>query len=210
MLLLAIFFMGLQLGATACAISCLPVMTPILLLNSEDKSGSLRVLYLYFGGKILAYTFISSLSFFGGSVFKTLLNPIYFTKLSGIFLILLGFYLLFSSFKQNKSCTSSCHPSLKYGYFGVGFLSSFSFCLPLASLITTSATASSFGSSVLFGIAFGFGVVIVPFLFFYFFIFKITTEVLSELSNYKKHIEIFSASLLIGVGVLIFLEILKL
>jgi len=76
-----LFIIGLQLGATACAISCLPVITPILLANNNEKTQSVMVLVQYFGGKIFAYTFISSLSFFGGSVFKTILNPLYFSQI---------------------------------------------------------------------------------------------------------------------------------
>jgi cytochrome c biogenesis protein CcdA len=70
--------------------------------------------------------------------------------------------------------------------------------------------SSNFLTSLLYGFSFGIGVVIVPFLLFYFFIFNITSGILLELKNYKKHIEIFSASLLILVGVLVFLERLKL
>jgi len=44
MLFFAIFITGLQLGATACALSCLPIMTPILLGGIEDKNRALSVL----------------------------------------------------------------------------------------------------------------------------------------------------------------------
>lgn len=211
MLFIAIFLTGLQLGATACAISCMPVMTPILLSNSEDKRATLKILYLYFGGKILAYVCIASLSFFGANLFKNLIQPtIPFSKIGAIFIVSLGIFLLYKSMFQTKSCTTSCHSSLKFGYMGIGFFSSFAFCLPVGMLIATSAMSSTFITSVLYGISFGMGVVVVPFLLFYFLIFKITTGILVELSNYKKQIEIFSASLLIVVGVLVFFEMLKL
>lgn len=211
MVSLAIFLTGLQLGATACAISCMPVMTPILLSNREDKSGALRILFAYFSGKILAYTFISSLSFFGANLFKNLISPtIPFSKIGAIFIVALGLFLLYKSIFQTQSCTRSCQSSLGFGYIGIGFFSSFAFCLPVGMLIATSAMSSTFFASLLYGISFGIGVVIIPFLLFYFFIFRITSGILSELKQYKKHIEIFSASILILVGVLIFFEQLKL
>lgn len=210
MLFITIFFMGLQLGATSCAISCLPVMTPILLANSEGKNKSVVILFQYFGGKILAYTFIGTISFFGGSIFKTLLTPIYFSKIAGIFLLFLGIFLLYRSLSSSNTCASNCHSSLKYGYFGIGFFSSFSFCLPLSTLIATSAVASSFVTSIFLGISFGLGVVIVPFLFFYFFIFKITSEILINLQKYTRTIQIFSSSIIIFIGIMVFFEILKL
>lgn len=205
-----IFLTGLQLGATACAISCLPVMTPILLSNSEDKSVALRILFAYFGGKILAYAFISSLSFFGANLFKNLISPtIPFSKIGAIFIVVLGLFLLYKSIYQIQSCANSCQSSLGFGYFGIGFFSSFAFCLPVGMLIATSAMSSTFLVSLFYGIFFGIGVVFIPFLLFYFFIFHITSGVLSELKQYKKHIEIFSSSLLIFVGILLFMKILS-
>lgn len=203
--------MGLQLGATACAISCMPIITPILLSQKDDKKTAFGVLFQYFIGKIVAYAFISSLSFFGANLFKNIISPtIPFSKIGAIFIISLGLFLLYTSIFQTKSCTTSCHSSLNLGYIGIGFFSSFSFCLPVGMLITTSAMSSNFLTSLLYGFSFGIGVIIVPFLLFYFFIFNITSGILLELKNYKKHIEIFSASLLILVGVLVFLERLKL
>lgn len=205
----AIFIMGLQLGATACAISCLPIMTPILLNGINDKRRALFVLSQYFSGKLLAYVSISIVSFLGVNLFKDSLD-IPFAKIGAIFIIILGSLMLHKGIYQNNSCKSSCDTSLKYGYFGVGFFSSFSFCLPVGTLIATSSLSSSLLDSLVYGLSFGLGVVIFPFLFFYFFIFQITSNILIELKAHKKHIEIFSALMLITVGVLIYLGILKL
>ncbi|TQV61822.1 MAG: sulfite exporter TauE/SafE family protein [Sulfurovum sp.] len=211
MLFFAIFITGLQLGATACALSCLPIMTPILLGGIEDKNRALSVLWRYFSGKILAYIVISMVAFFSIDLFKERFSKdISFSKVGAIFIILLAILMLYHTLYKNDSCKSSCNTSLKYGYFGVGFFSSFSFCLPVGTLIATSSLSSSLFYSFMYGLSFGLGVVIVPFLFFYFFIFQITSNILLELKSHKKHIEIFSALLLMVIGIFIFLDYFKL
>jgi thiol:disulfide interchange protein DsbD len=211
LLFLAIFAMGLQLGATACAISCMPIMTPILLSNASNKQDGISILMRYFSGKILAYTAISSVAFFGADIVKKYIqDDLIFTKIGAIIIVALGLYTLYVALFANRSCSSKCRASSKFGFFGIGFFSSFSFCLPVGSLIATSALSGSFLTSLLYGVSFGLGVVIIPFLFFYFFIFKITSTIVAELSKFKKEIEIFSALLLISVGGLIYFEIIKL
>jgi len=207
----AIFVMGLQLGATACAISCMPIMTPILLGSASSKQEGLSILMRYFSGKILAYTIISSVAFFGADIVKQhIQDDLIFTKIGAIVIVVVGIHSLYLALFSNKTCSADCTSSSKLGYFGIGFFSSFSFCLPVGSLIATSALSSSFLTSLLYGISFGLGVVIVPFLFFYFFIFKITSAIITELSKFKKKIQIFSAFLLILVGGLIYFEVIRL
>ncbi|GEM_PF-1257639 len=207
----AIFIMGLQLGATACAISCMPIMTPILLGNASNKQDGISILMQYFSGKILAYTAISSIAFFGADIVKKYIqDDLIFTKIGAIVIVALGLYTLYIALFANRSCSSKCTTSSKIGFFGIGFFSSFSFCLPVGSLIATSALSGSLLTSLLYGVSFGLGVVIIPFLFFYFFIFKITSTIVTELSKFKKEIELFSALLLISVGGLIYFEVIKL
>lgn len=203
--------MGLQLGATACAISCMPIMTPILLGNASNKQDGISILIKYFSGKVLAYTTISSIAFLGTDVVKKYIqNDFAIIKFGSIIIVIIGIYSLYLALFSNKSCSDKCTTTSKLGFFGIGFFSSFSFCLPVSSLVTASAMGGSFLASFLYGMAFGFGVIIIPFLFFYFFIFKITSTIIVELSKYNKEIKIFSALLLILVGGLIYFEIIRL
>jgi thiol:disulfide interchange protein DsbD len=212
MIFIATFFLGLQLGATACAISCMPVLAPILLNKSDNKLQSLGVLYKFFSAKIVAYTLISSLAFFGSAFIKNNIQSIQINKFLGVVIILLGIVLLIKSIQNKTSCKTSCTDSTfdKSSYFLIGFFSSFSFCVPLLSLVTISASSSSFEYSLFYGISFGLGVVTIPFLFFYLFIYQISSHILKELSSHKTKIEFFASSILILVGFLIFFELLKL
>jgi len=199
---IGIFVLGLQLGATTCAISCMPIMTPILLSNANNKKQTLEILLQYFSAKIVAYTFISVISFFSASIIKIVMDDHEsFIKIAGIFIVTVGVTLLYKSLFTKQNCSSGCNVSSKYGYLGIGFFSSFSFCFPLVSLVTISGSTDLFVNSILYGLSFGFGVVIVPFLLLYFFIYKITSSFLTEFLEHKKAIGIFSQLFLIVIGI---------
>ncbi len=70
-----LFLVGFQLGATACALSCLPIVTPILISNSNyTNNKSFYILLQYFSGKLIAYTSISILAFFSSQFIKNSLT----------------------------------------------------------------------------------------------------------------------------------------
>lgn len=212
MIFLTIFFMGLQLGATACAISCMPVMSPVLLANGENKSKTLKILIQFFGAKIVAYTSIAVLAFFGAGLIKSMIENSFFSQILGISIILLGSWLFFTALGVKKSCIEDCTNSniSTLGYLGIGFFSSFSFCAPTISLMLLSSTTVDLSISLLYGIFFGLGVVLIPFLFFYLFVFKISSSIAMQLVKYKKHIEIFASLLLVIIGFLVYYQYLKL
>ena len=89
------------------------------------------------------------------------------------------------------------------GLFGIGALVSISPCVPLLTLITISANGSSYLQALGFGIAFGLGAVLVPFVFYGFFLSNIFKGLLLEFKTYAKKIQIFAALLLVIVGILV-------
>lgn len=199
---IGIFFLGLQLGATACAISCLPIMTPIFLSGTSSNKQTVAMLLEYFSAKIVAYTLIAIISYLSGSIVKTIINNHQvFIQIAGVFIITVGVTLLYKSLFTKKSCSLGCGSSSKFGYFGIGFFSSFSFCFPVSSLVTISASTDLLINSIFYGLSFGLGVVVVPFLLLYFFIYKITSTFLTEFLQHKKSIEIFSQLFLILIGI---------
>jgi len=204
MIELSLLIIGMQFGATACALSCLPVMTPILLLSNDNKSKALYTLFSYFSGKLLAYITIALIAYFLGTVINTFLKDVPMDKAAALFIFTLGIYFFIKAFQKDASCSSNCSNNVRYGYFFVGYFSSFSFCLPLATLITTAIAANSLLDSSLYGLFFGLGVIFFPFLLLYFFIFKITTEIKQNLFKYKIYIEGFSSIVLISLGILIY------
>ena len=148
MIFLTIFFMGLQLGATACAISCMPVMSPILLANGENKSKTLKIIVQFFGAKVAAYTLIAILAFFGANLIKSIIENSFFSQILGIFIIILGSWFFFTALIAKRSCIRECINSKipTLGYLGIGFFSSFNYCAPLMSLVLPSSATPDFST----------------------------------------------------------------
>ncbi|WP_294895291.1 hypothetical protein, partial [Sulfuricurvum sp. RIFOXYD12_FULL_44_77] len=53
--LLSLFIVALSYGATACMLTCMPLLSPILLANSATRQQSLRVLLPISLGRISGY-----------------------------------------------------------------------------------------------------------------------------------------------------------
>ncbi|NLO18178.1 MAG: hypothetical protein GX118_08325, partial [Arcobacter butzleri] len=143
-------------------------------------------------------------SFFGSILIQNITTNFNINKLLGLVMVLLGLIILYKLFFNTSTCKNNCSTKYSYkSYYLIGFLSSFNFCIPLISLISISSFSPSFMDSFLYGLFFGFGVVIIPFLFFYFFIFSIGSHIISIFYKYKKHIESLSAFVFILSGALI-------
>lgn len=210
MIFLSLFFLGVQLGATSCALSCLPIITPILLSAAQNKNQALQILGQYFGAKVLAYTLIGLVAYFGLALIKNALGVFPIRTIGAIILILTALMILYDALIKEQKCQTSCHSQKYSNYFWLGFFSSFNLCLPIISLISISAMSHSFWISLSYGFIFGLGVVSIPIVFFYFFVFRITSTLLEELHTHKKTIKITSALLLMIVGVLVFFGIINL
>jgi cytochrome c-type biogenesis protein len=206
--LFSVFVLGLSYGSTACMFSCMPFLTPLLVNSSNSMKQSFGVVFPFSVGRIFTYTLISVFAFSSAVFVKALLNDnAVFQVILGIFTILMGVYMLYGIFyKENKSCSSSGGNNTQtsmLGLFGIGALVSISPCVPLLTLITISANGSSYLQAVGFGVAFGLGAVLVPFVFYGFFLSNIFKGLLIEFKNYAKKIQIVASLLLVIVGILV-------
>lgn len=205
----SLFIIGLSYGATACMLSCMPFLTPLLVSNSNTVKQSVGIILPFSLGRIFTYTIIAVLALSSATFLKALLNDnTKFQLILGIFTLFMGFTMVYRIFKNKKSC--STNPSMqnssiqsKFGLFGIGALISINPCTPLLTLIALSANSTSFVHAVGMGISFGLGAVLVPFLFYGFFLSTVIRGLLIEFKSYAKIIEIMAAVLLIVVGVLI-------
>lgn len=209
---LSLFIFGLQLGATACAISCMPLLSPILLANSQDKKKAISILTLFFSSKVFAYGVIAMLAFFGTALVKSFVESVPINQILSLFVMGVALVIFKNVLSQKGECKSACSMGKISGgnYALMGFFSSFTICLPLSSLLLLSASSSSIFNSFSYGITFGLGAVLVPFLIFYFIIFRVNNEVVAQFKKYKKQIEIFAALLLFVVGIALYMEYLVL
>ncbi|WP_428738581.1 sulfite exporter TauE/SafE family protein [Sulfurimonas sp.] len=206
--LFSVFLLGLSYGSTACMFSCMPFLTPLLVNNSNSMRQSFGVVFPFSMGRVFTYTLISVFAFSSAVFVKALLNDNAVFQISlGVFTILMGSYMLYGLFyKEKNSCASSDvkkTPTSMLGFFGIGALVSISPCVPLLTLITISANGTSYFEAVGFGIAFGLGAVLVPFVFYGFFLSNIFKGLLVEFKSYAKKIQIVASLFLVIVGILV-------
>ncbi len=206
----SLFILGVSYGSTACMFSCMPFLAPLLVNNSGSVKQSFSVVLPFSLGRIFTYTLISIAALSSASFIKALLDDnSMFQMVLGIFTLFMGSYMLYTTLKkQNKSCSTSTLIPKKFttstfGLFGIGALVSINPCVPLLTLITISANSTSLADAIGIGIAFGLGAVLVPFVFYGFFLSNVIKGLLVEFKAYTKIIEITASLLLIVVGILI-------
>ena len=205
--LFSLFLIALSYGATACMLSCMPILSPILLANSATRQEGLRVLIPITAGRISGYTLLAVIAFSGSIFVQSLLkDKTLMGYILGSVTLLLALKQLLTIRKKQTCCNQTAQPSKSTHatLFMTGLLLSMSICAPVATMMTLSATAPSLGWAVLYGLFFGLGATL---LWFFFFSVVLTTaikESLNHLSRYRHTIEIMASILLACVGILIF------
>jgi len=133
----------------------------------------------------------------------------YFRITLGIVTILMSIYLFYKIFNEYKySCKSlRLISKLKsksiFGYFLMGALVTLNPCVPVLTLITFSANTTNYAEAISYGLFFGLGAVIIMYIFYTLIFSNILRGLIEPFKNYKKYIEIFSASILFITGFLL-------
>jgi hypothetical protein len=184
----------------------MPLLSPILLANSATRQQSLRVLLPISLGRISGYIFLSLIAYLGATMIKTLISD---TELIGYLLgsvtLILAGRLWFSLRVSASCCSSSLNtPQGNMALFMTGMFLSMSICAPVITMMTLSATSTSIGWAIAYGLAFGLGATLLWFLFFSVVLTAILKESLSHLSNYRNILQHAAPLILAGVGIAIF------
>ncbi|MFZ2890532.1 sulfite exporter TauE/SafE family protein, partial [Sulfuricurvum sp.] len=190
-LLLSLFIVALSYGATACMLTCMPLLSPILLANSGTRQQSLRVLLPISLGRISGYIFLSLVAYAGASMVKSIISD---TTLIGYLLgsitIILAGRLWFSLKASSSCCSTSPHtPQGQIPLFITGALLSMSICAPVITMMTLSAAADSLTWAIAYGVVFGLGATLLWFLFFSVILTQILKESLTHLSRYRNFLQ---------------------
>jgi len=208
--LFSLFLIGLTSGATACMFSCMPFLTPLLMTHSKDVKHSTQIVLPFSLGRIFSYTLIAMAASLSSALVKSILDDNrVFQVILGTLTIGMGIFLLVRTLSnRSKRChTSRCHSQNvqgSLGIFGIGVLVSLNPCAPILTLVALSANTTMWTTAVSYGIAFGLGAVLVPFLFYTMILGTIVQGILEQFRKYIKYIEIFAASLLIIIGMMVF------
>lgn len=204
--LFSLFIVALSYGATACMLTCMPLLSPILLANSATRQQSLKVLLPISMGRLFGYIFLSIVAYAGASMVKSIISD---TELIGYLLgsvtLILAARLWFSLKASSSCCSASTHsPQGQIPLFITGALLSMSICAPVITMMTLSAASHSLLWAIAYGAVFGLGATLLWFLFFSVVLTQILKESLTHLSRYRNFLQHAAPLLLAGVGIAIF------
>lgn len=209
--LFSLFLIGLSSGATVCMFSCMPFLAPLLINRSKNLKDSSQIVLPFSLGRIFSYTSIAMIASSSSVLVKNILNDqILFQVVLGTLTILMGIFLIVRTL---RNASQSCSSSYAYteqrvkgviGIFGIGVLVSLNPCAPIVTLIALSANTTMLTTAAGYGISFGLGAVLVPFVFYTFILGTVIQGLLEQFKKYTKLIEIFAASILIITGIMVF------
>ncbi|MEA3290444.1 MAG: sulfite exporter TauE/SafE family protein [Campylobacterota bacterium] len=203
--------MGLTFGATACMLSCMPFLSPILVNKSNSVKESMGVMISFSLGRIFTYVIIAVIASSSSVLVKNLIDDNFiYTYILGTSTVLLGVYMIYNSIKGKKACgihkphnNKQKKDISKLGYFSLGATISINLCAPILTLISLSGNTTTIFSAIGLGLSFGIGAVMFTLFFYGFFLSTLIRGILEQFTNYKKAVEISASLLLISVGVLI-------
>lgn len=207
MSLVSLFIVALSYGATACMLSCMPLLSPILLSNSSTRHASLRLLLPITAGRITGYTLLSVIAFVGSTLIQSLIqDKVLMGYLLGSLTLFLAFRLWNRVHTASACCSTSPQPKSqgKIALFTTGILLSMSLCAPVATMMTLSAATSSLGWAILYGLVFGLGATLLWFFFFSIVMTAVLKESLHHLKPYRRIVETIAPFILAAVGIAIF------
>ena len=205
----SLFIVGLSYGATACLLSCMPLLSPILLANSRSLNHAMGVVLPFSFGRVMSYIAMAMFASVSAVQVRSIIdNPVIAQTVLGTATLAVAILIIYRSFNKNShSCTGSHTTYSKggaIGYFGMGLAISLNPCMPVLTLIATAANTTSISSAILMGLSFGLGAIFATLLFYGFLISSIAREIISQFKEYHHLIERSAGLLLALTAVFVF------
>jgi len=205
----SLFLIGLSYGATACMLSCMPFLSPILLANSRSIRHAMGVVLPFSIGRVISYVLMAMLASISMLQVKNIIdNPVISQTILGSATMIIAIVMFYRSYKESAShCSSSTSKTSKtsiISYFTMGLAISLNPCAPIMTLIATAANSSSIDNAAFMGFSFGLGAIAASLLFYGFLISSIAREIIEQFRHYKRVIERIAALLLAMVAVSVF------
>lgn len=206
----SLFLIGLSYGATACMLSCMPFLSPILLANSRSVSHAMAVVLPFSIGRVVSYMLMAMLASVSILQIKSIIdNPAISQVILGSATMTIAVVMFYRTYTENSShgCSSSKPTSSKTSmasYFTMGLAISLNPCAPIMTLIAAAANSSSLSNAAFMGLSFGLGAIGATLLFYGFLISSVAREIVTQFGQHKKHIERIASLLLAIVAVSVF------
>ena len=205
----SLFLIGLSYGATACMLSCMPFLSPILLANSRSVSHAMAVVVPFSIGRVVSYMLMAMLASVSMTQVKGIINnPAIFQVIFCSATMIIAIVMFYRSYQDRPSSCSSSKPTDSKtsiaGYFTMGLAISLNPCAPILTLITAAANSTSITNAAFMGLSFGLGAIGATLLFYGFLISSVAREIVTQFGHHKKTIERIAALLLGLVAISVF------
>jgi cytochrome c-type biogenesis protein len=159
---LSVLLLGLSLGMTACAVTCMPFIGTWAFGRAESQSGAWRDTISFLGGRLLAYTLLGGIAGGMGAWFVRQLAAGIGNVVIGMVAVVSATWLVWPS-----STTKACgYRSRLYGFppLLLGAALTLIPCAPLATLLAAAASGGSIERGAYLGLLFGAGALMTPML----------------------------------------------
>ena len=163
---------GFVIGAGPCLLVCAPILLPYIAGTKRTWQEGFKATLIFGLTRLTVYTLMGGVvGYIGYYLFQLFYNQLwgmYLWIIAGIFIIILGFLIMFGKRVRNPVCNFLQKQTLEDSTKSMvilGLLVGFSPCLPLLAVLTEIMfMAEHFYQGFLYGFAFGIGTVISPLL----------------------------------------------
>lgn len=200
--LLSLFLIGLSYGSSACLLTCMPVLSPLLLRSAAQERSFVPVLLPFALGRLSSYMLMALMAFVSAEGIKAFLDDETISRMIlGSATIAAALYILWLG--RKKRCAATHMPKLggALGFYTMGVGISLSACAPVMTLIASSIYAPSAAHALLMGAAFGAGAVAAMLLVYGVLLTHIAREITMRFRAHHRIIERGAGVLLLAVGV---------
>jgi hypothetical protein len=137
--ILAGFFLGAA-NSLRCTSICLPILSVQLLSSKGTVNNSLLIVGLFSLGRLVSYLAVATIFYFAASYVGVLNSP----YVKGSSMVLLGLIMIYYCYRSLvRDASVSCKDFSKGRFpLALGYLTSFSVCLPLLSVLSVYSDSS--------------------------------------------------------------------
>jgi thiol:disulfide interchange protein DsbD len=158
----SVFLLGLSLGLTACAVTCLPFIGTFALGKAEGRSSGMRDTAYFLGGRLISYTLLGALAGALGAWFVRELAAGAGNLVIGLSSLFAAAWLIWPTPTHR-----GCRPARRFAklspmLLGIGL--TLIPCAPLATLLAAAAAGGSSFQGAYYGLLFGMGTLLTPML----------------------------------------------
>jgi thiol:disulfide interchange protein DsbD len=159
-----VFLLGVSLGLTACAATCLPFIGTLVLGKAQGRRAGMIDATLFLSGRLIAYTALGTLAGAFGVWFVKNLADGSGNIAIGLVSILSAFWLIFGRNEAAHQTCRSTQAGTALSPMAMGVALTLIPCAPLTTLLATAAAGDSAWHGGMMGLVFGLGAMFTPML----------------------------------------------